>query len=285
MKKVVIGYLYAGPILGKDEYAFKRIAKKLKIDLILFDIFDGPPLNIMKEAFSKCDIFFNNSAEEFSFEIEKTIEELGKPIIDTSQSYYVSEDKWVFYLMCKDHNIPPPETILLSEKLDNAKKELNECNRWPVVLKRVSGTMGEFVERANDIKESITILEKFWKKGSQRLPVIAQELVISPCYRVTVINGKIVQSIMKNAKGWKKTGVFEKRNKRFFIDIDLKKIIKTISSFSKIKVLGIDFLKKGNKWIALEVNSAPAFDFIESDRDKIIKKVLIFLKKEALKTN
>ena len=283
MRKLVIGYLFAGPTLGDDEYAFKRLAKKHKTDLVLFDIFNEPSYNELKDTISQCDIFFNNSAEEFSFEFEKTIEELGKKIIDSSQSYYVSEDKWVFYLMCKDHNIPTPETILLSEKLDIVKKELKEFNHWPVVLKRVSGTMGEFVERAENINESIKILKKFWKKGSQRLPIIAQELISSPCYRVTVINGKIVQSVMKNAKGWKKTGVYEKRNKRFKVDNALKKIISTISSFSGIKVLGIDFLKKDNQWIALEVNSAPAFDFIKNDRDKIINEVITFLKNESLK--
>ena len=37
------------------------------------------------------------------------------------------------------------------------------------------------------------------------------------------------------------------------------------------------------EWVVLEVNSEPAFDFIETEREKLIGTVLEFLKKEAVK--
>lgn len=283
MKKPVIGYMFAGPDFGEDEYTFKKLAKKDNIELVFFDIFSELNEEELKEKIKKCDIIFNNSAEDFAVEFEKTIEELGKKVIDTTEAFYYCEDKWLFFLKCKEHKIPTPETILLSEHLDVTKKELNEFNHWPVVLKRVEGTTGEFVEKADNPKEAIKIIERFWKKGNQRLPIIAQEMILSPCYRITLIDGEIIQTAIKDAKGWKKTGVYEKRNKRVKVDKKLKEITDKISKISGIKILGIDLLKKDGQWLALEVNSAPAFDFFTSERENIIKKVLKFLEREARK--
>ena len=188
----------------------------------------------------------------------------------------------MFFLKCKEHKIPTPEIILLLEDITTAKKELEKFNRWPVVLKRIYGCMGEFVEKAENIKESEKIIKKFWKKGNERLPIIAQELIRSPSYRVTIIGNKILQTAVKENKGWKATGVYEKRFKKFKIDKELEKLIMKISKVMGIKVCGIDFLKKDGKWLVLEVNSSPGFDFFNTERKKLNEELLKFLKKEAI---
>jgi RimK family alpha-L-glutamate ligase len=232
----------------------------------------------IEEAIKRCDIVYNNSAEEFSLEIAKTIESLGKKVIEKPEVFYGTEDKWLFFVKCRKHNIPTPRTILLSENLNIAKRELEEFGNWPVVLKRVSGTMGEYVDRADNLKEAEGIIKKFWKKGSEKLPIIAQEFILSSSYRVTVIGGKIVQTAIKKNKGWKATGVYAKKIGKFKIDKELKKIIDKVVKMSKINICGIDLLKKDGKWLVLEVNSEPAFDFFENGREKLIGEVLDFLK-------
>src|SRR3989344_707230 len=132
-------------------------------------------------------------------EMLKTFEELGKKTVDSSNVYYYSEDKWMFYLKCKKDKIPTPETILLSNNARSIKKELKEFNQWPVILKRIEGEQGEFVQKADNVKEAIEVIEELWKKGNQHLPIIAQELVKSHTYRVTVIGSKIVQTALKDA--------------------------------------------------------------------------------------
>lgn len=279
MKKV-IGYIFSEKNLGKDEKAFLEEAKKRKIKLILFNV--NKELNereIEKQA-KECKIIYNNSAEEFAIEFVKTLEELGKKVIDSSKTYYFTEDKWIFYLSCKENNIETPKTILLSENINIAKKELHEFNNWPVILKRIEGTCGEYVARAKNIVEAEKIIQRFWEKGSERLPIIAQEFIDSPCYRVTVIGDEIVQTAIKNNKGWKKTGVYEKNNKSFVVEKNLKKIIKKIIHISKINVCGIDLVKKDGKWFVLEVNSTPAFDFFKKERSFLIGKVLDLLVKK-----
>ena len=204
-------------------------------------------------------------------------------MIDSAESYYFIEDKWLFFMKCKEHKIPTPDTILLSDEINLAKRELNEFNHWPVILKRVWGEMGEFVERAKNTKEAIKVINKFWDKDNERLPIIAQEFIHSPSYRVTVIGDKIVQTAIKENKGWKKTEVYENKFKKFEIDNTLKKIIKKLIKISKMKVFGVDLLKKDDKWYVLEINAEPAFDFFENEREKLICDVLSLMKKTTIK--
>ena len=52
---------------------------------------------------------------------------------------------------------------------------------------------------------------------------------------------------------------------------------------AKLKIFGLDFLKdkKTKNWLVLEINSVPALDFFEDEREKLINKILDFLKKQA----
>jgi glutathione synthase/RimK-type ligase-like ATP-grasp enzyme len=184
----------------------------------------------------------------------------------------------MFALKCKEHKIPTPETILLCGNVYLAKKELTRFGHWPVVMKRISGTMGEFVDRAESLEDVERIMKGFWHKG-EKLPIIAQEYVDSQSYRVTVIGGKIVQTALKENRGWKATGVYTKEFKHFKIDRKLKKLVKKVIKMSKINICGIDFIKKDDKWMVLEVNSVPAFDFFPQEREKLADKTLNLLKK------
>jgi len=282
MKKTVVGYIFDENKLRKDEELFLKVAKKNNIELVMFNVAKDINEQEIEEKAKSCDIIFNNSGEDFAIEISKTIEQLGKKVIESSKAYYYPEDKWIFFLKCKEHKIPTPETILLSENISEIKKELKKFNHWPVIIKRVSGTMGQYVERAENIEEAVKTIQKFWERGSDRLPIIAQEFISSPSYRVTLIGNKIVQTALKENHGWKATGVYAKKFRKFDVDAELKIMIKKLRSLIKINICGLDLLKKDGQWMFLEANSEPAFDFFEDEREKIIKEVLLFLKLLAL---
>ena len=281
MKRVVIGYLFNENHFCKDERLFLDEAKKKNVELVMINTSKDLDEDFIEEEVKKCDIFFNNSAEEFSLEIAKTIEALGKKVIDRPEDFYDVEDKWLFFVKCKKHNIPTPKTILLSENINTAKKELKKLNSWPIVLKRIEGTMGQYVDKAENIEEAEEIINRFWKKGSEKLPIIAQEMIHSPSYRVTLIGKKIVQTAIKESHGWKCTGVYAKKIGRFKVDKELKKIVDKVAKISKISICGIDLLKKDGKWFVLEINEQPAFDFFEDEREKLIGEVIDFLKKRV----
>ena len=280
-KKKRIGYIFSEKKLGKDEKIFLKIAKRKNIELIMINVSKDIDEADFEEKIKKCDLIFNSTAEDFALEYAKVAENLGKKVIDSPYAFYYTEDKWEFFVKCKKNRILTPETKLLSENIGFAKKELKKFGHWPVILKRIDGTMGEYVELAKDLNHAAYIMNKFWKKGSERLPIIAQELIHSPSYRVLVIGGKIVQTALKeNKSSWKATGVYAHHFKKFKIDKELKKIINKIIKMVKINICGIDLLKKDGKWIALEVNSEPAFDFFENETERMIGLTLDFLKKQ-----
>ncbi len=284
MKKLVIGYLWSGNKPGKDEKIFLKLAKEKGIKLIMINTIKDIDENALEKKLKGCKLVFNNTAEDCALEYVKTLEEWGKKVIDSSESYYYTEDKWLFFLKCRENRIPTPDTILLCENINFAKKELKKFNRWPVILKRVEGTCGEFVKMAQNMKEADRALKKLWKKSVEKQPLIAQEFIDSPSYRVTLIGRKIVQTALKqNKSGWKATGIYAKKFDKFKVNHKLKKLVKKIRKVSKIKVCGIDFVKKGKKWLVLEVNAQPAFDFFEDEREKLICLTLKLLIKEAKK--
>ena len=274
MKKKVIGYLFSGKGPGRDEKIFLKLAKKKNIDIILINISKDIDEIKLIEKVKKFDLIYNSTAEDFAIEYVKMIENSGKKIIDSSHAYYYAEDKWEFFIKCKKNNIPTPDTILLSENIIFAKKELKKFGHWPVILKRVIGTMGEFVEKAKDMNQAEYIINKFWKKGSEKLPIIAQELIHSPSYRVLVIGGGIVQTVIKeNKSGWKATGMYARHFKKFEIDKELKKIVNKITKISQIDICGIDLLKK----------TPPEITIIKT-RTTIIP-IIIFFTEQLLFTN
>jgi RimK family alpha-L-glutamate ligase len=282
VKKKVIGIIYCERGMIKEVKTFIELAKKKNVRLITINLSDRLDMKSIKRKVKKCDVIYNSIADDFAIGVVKTIEEWGKKIFESSNSYYYTEDKWMFYVKCKKHKIPTPETILLSGNINNAKRELKEFGRWPVILKRVSGTMGEYVGRARGVGEAETLIKKFWKKGSEKLPIIAQEFIKSPSYRITLIGNKIIQTALKrNKSSWKATGVYAKKFEHFEVDRGLERIIKKLMRFVDIKVCGVDILKKDGKWLILEVNSQPSLDFFEEEMEKLTETTLNFLIKEA----
>lgn len=271
--KTTVGYLFTGQIVKQDKL-FLEEAKKKNINLVLLNLSYDVDEKKIEELIAPCDVIYNATSEDFGIELVKTMESLGKKVLESSKAYYYSEDKWLFFLRCREDNIPVPETILLSENESMIKSELKEFGKWPVVLKRSEGTMGQFVDKAENVNEALKIVNRFWKKGGRESSIIAQEMIHSPSYRVTVIDGKIVQTALKENKSWKSTGVYARTFKRFEVDKKLNTLVNKITKLSGIKICGIDFLRKGDDWVVLEVNSAPGLDFYEDEMPSLIGKVL-----------
>ncbi|MBI2110332.1 hypothetical protein HYT51_00950, partial [Candidatus Woesearchaeota archaeon] len=128
MKKVVIGYVYNEQSLGEDEKLFIKVAKKKGIELVFFNIEDELNEREIEEKAKRCKIIYNNSEDLLALELVKTFEELGKKVVETADTFYYSEDKWMFFLRCKENKIQVPETVLIPSNLKNVKQELEKFN-------------------------------------------------------------------------------------------------------------------------------------------------------------
>jgi RimK family alpha-L-glutamate ligase len=278
IKKLVIGFVFTGRI-GVEEKLFLKLAKKRNIELVMINLSRKMSEDELESKIRTCDLVYNNNSDDFVIESLKTIEELGKKVIDTSKMYYYTEDKWMFYIKCREHHIPTPETILLSNNINMARAELKEFGKWPVIIKRLYGSRGEYVEKAQTIEDALLNVKKFWSKDCDKLPIIAQEFIKSPSYRVTIIDKKVVQTAIKHSTLWKSTGVYAKKIKKFRIDSNLRKILYKIMHIIQINICGVDLLKKGNEWLVLEVNAEPGLDFIQEEHPKLVGLILDFLRR------
>jgi RimK family alpha-L-glutamate ligase len=281
VKKITIGYIFNSKRKGIEEKKFFKVAKKMNIELVLFNLSDEINEKEVEEKAKKCKIIFNDTGEEIAYELVKTLEILGSKVVEKSKVTYYPEDKWIFSVMCRKNKIPIPKTILLPTDLESAKKELIGFKQWPVVLKRVYGSRGEFVDKADNIREAINVIKVFWKKGNERLAILAQEYVNSDSYRVTVIGDKIMQTARKKRSGWKASGCSSERFWKFKIDNELRKIIKKVMKAFDIKICGIDFAKNKDKWVVIEVNAEPSLKLFDSEHEMMIKETLKLLIKLA----
>ncbi|MBI5411794.1 ATP-grasp domain-containing protein [Candidatus Peregrinibacteria bacterium] len=283
-KKLVVGLLFSEKKIGYEEKLFLKCAKKKGIELKMINLFKRFNEEEFEQQIRQCDVVYNNAGEGFVLEPLKTIEELGERVIDSSKLYYYTEDKWMFYVKCKEHGIPTPKTILIPNNLTMARAELKEFGQWPVILKRIYGMEGQCVAKADHLTEAVKIVKSIWSKDIDKLPLIAQEYIKSWSYRVTVIDGEIVQAIIKKSSHWKCTGVYSKDCEKFRVDVVLRKLVKKVIRATQINVCGIDFLKHGNEWVVLEVNTEPGLAFVDGDYEKLVNKILDFIKRYSRKT-
>jgi len=282
MSKVTIGFITNHRLPDLEDKKFLRIAKKIGINLIVFNAALKFDLDLIKEDAKKCDLILNDEADYISLELAKSLEVLGCKVIEVSKSFYYTEDKWIFYLKCLENKIPVPKTTLLSTDLISIKKELKDFNQFPVVLKRVEGFHGDFVDKADNAGEAITIIKRFWEKGENHFPILAQEFVDSDSYRVMTIGGKVVQTAIKKSDNWKATGGSAMRFWKFKIDPELRQILNKLKKITDIAICGNDFAKKDGKWVVIEVNAQPSYKFFDSEVNLVIEKSLKYLKDLAL---
>jgi len=284
MKKITIGFITNSRLLQDDEAKmFKRVADKMDIDLIFFNSADKMDIKEIEDKVKQCDLVYNDDGEHITNELAKTIEALGGKVVEPSKTMYYTEDKWLQYVRCVKNDIPAPKTILLPTDLVSARQEIVNFNQFPVVLKRIEGCRGDFVDKADTPDEAVEVMKKFWGKGEDRFPIIAQEFVTSNSYRVLTIGGKIIQTALKKSPGWKATGCEAVSFTPFEVDKELEDIIKKLLAVTELELCGYDFARHLDKWVFIEANANPSFDFYREgdEMDQLAEKVLEHLKKLA----
>lgn len=277
MNKSVIGILISGREMPETTQKLIELAKESFMEVLTLNISSEVTQEDLEKMIA-CDIIFNDSGEEFAINYIKIFENIGIPVVESSKSL-IQENKWNFYKICVKNNIPVPNSILLDTNLEIAKKQLEEFNTWPVILKRVVGTWGDYVSKAENSDEAIEVMKKFWEKGNQVIPILAQEFIDSFSYRVTYIGDEIVQTAIKENNNWKCTGVYARNFKKFEIDPQLDEVIKKLMKAFDIKICGVDLLKKGEDWFVIEVNTEPALDFFSDETETLLRKELALINK------
>ncbi|MFZ2154450.1 MAG: RimK family alpha-L-glutamate ligase [Candidatus Moraniibacteriota bacterium] len=296
MKKI---YIIAD---SRNDYRYERIAEELnklnkKTEVIFCSSYDliltsaGVFLNNEKLELSKKDKFwFLSNATMNLFAIEK-ITALGMKNIWPSREALNFADKFLTSVFFAKNNIPTPKTTLLRFTSEEELTGLiNFLGGFPLVMKKNVGSVGRDVRIVNNNQEIFDFIEDVHKRlakknnHASRIGFILQEFVKESAgsdYRVLVLGGKILGVMKRTAQdgGFKANVSLGGIAQAVALDSDLKKLAKKVIKAGKLFYGGVDFIKKGDQYLALEINTSAQFKGFEGATginvaQKVAKKLL-----------
>jgi ribosomal protein S6--L-glutamate ligase len=283
MKKDAIGYIYSNSYLDAEDKLLIRLLKK-KVKVILLPLEKQVDLEQIKENVKKCRLILNDTIwGNHTFEgiqLTKTIESLGIRVINSSNSFIYDEDKWMMYLKLIKNKLPTPKTYLIPNGR-NSKQIKEILKKNSLVLKAVYSDNGVGVEKVEAYEDFIKKVNIIRTKNPIS-PIIAQNYIQDTenrSYRITLIDNRVVQSVVKIGKSWKQTGSKE-QIRLVKLPKEVTLICEKASKVLDMDICGIDLVNSKGKWFIIEVNSCPSLDFIKKDMPRIISKLVDFLYKE-----
>jgi glutathione synthase/RimK-type ligase-like ATP-grasp enzyme len=284
MDKPCLGVICT-PRGNKTEQNLFPVLKK-RFDLVLFPVQNDVDYDALKRQASCVRVVLNTAGDMpntyDALEMVKTFENLGKRVIDSSQSFYYKEDKWLFYQTCRKHRLPTPVTYYIPRDIAVSRAKLKQIlAEGPVVLKGVFSDTGRAVKRALKYEDALRIIKTLHKKVGL-MPLVAQRYVPhgTVSYRVTLAGDKIIQSIVKRGKNWKEGKLFWKNEKyrTFTPDKKLAALCRKTAKAFGIEWCGIDLMQDAKrKWYLIEVNSCPSMDFVLSDMKRANEELAKYL--------
>jgi ribosomal protein S6--L-glutamate ligase len=123
------------------------------------------------------------------------LEQNGVFTINSQKAMELCSNKFSTYRILKENNIPTPRTFLISklDSLDIAIKSIG--NKFPVILKTLSGAEGIGVSIINDYTSLKGVLQTLWQYNDEL--IIQEYLKIDGDLRIIVLDGKVLASMKR----------------------------------------------------------------------------------------
>ena len=274
-----------------EDYADRMLyrALKKKMNIVHLPAEEQLDVNELKEKTKDCKLIYNDTTCQpilfESLELSKTLEEIGKKVINSSHSFFYQEDKWMFYLKCLEHRIPTPKTYFIPRETRFYQRVIKEIlKETPIVLKGVFSDNAMEVEKVKDYQGFVKKVKKIAKK-SHGSPIIAQEFIpnFNRSYRATLINHKLYQFVVKISRSWKQAGSSKEHFRKIKVNKKLRDLCERTSRALGMQICGLDLIFNNGKWYIIEANSCPGLDFISKEEPKLVKKVSEYLHYECKK--
>lgn len=279
-----VGYIYYKTYHDPTNDRIMRAIEKRGFEVVRLPVEDQVELDVLENKTKGCGVVFNNAVFEpvefESIEITKTMEELGKRVVNASRCLFYEDDRWLFYQICLEHNIPTPKTYFVpKERRFDSSAIKSVLASQPLVLKAIFSDNGECVYKVKNYAEFQKQLHAIMKKNPSS-PIVAQEFVPNGnrSFRATLVGFKVVQFVEKIGTNWKQTGNGKKERFRTVkIDEKLKKLCERSARIFGMDICGLDLLNSGGKWYVIEANSCPALDFIYADEKRLVNLIAGYL--------
>ena len=235
-------------ITGKDE-------EKNTLTIYNYDGKDTEHTFIGKDTV--CVTRAGSVEDESGMSILSAFQNSGAFMCNTRAAMQTCNNKLTTALLFEKFGIPTPRTAFVSNEknIDDAMKLIG--NKFPVVLKTLTGTQGIGVVKVDSYESLVSTIQALWKHGAELL--IQEFMPVKFDVRTFVVDNKIFASTKRIQSSFD----FRTNTHRGaeavpykLSDEEIELILKA-SRVSKAYLVGVDHIIHDGKHYLLEVNGSP----------------------------
>lgn len=233
--------------------------------------------------------------------LRKQFELLKIHIINQNELSFITIDKFMTHIICKNIKISQPKTLLiniaelknqnnnsthqLSEQSPSYNQIINNFN-FPIILKSPFGSCGKYIWKIDNLTE----LNSFVKSYSES-NIIVQEFISNSLLkdvRVFIINNEIIYSYQRT--GIQNDPTEFKSNisnggsiNEIQIDESLKNIVNKFLILYPIEIGALDFLYGADSWLLCEISLGANLTIHDIDKkNEVYGKIVNYLVQKTL---
>ena len=162
---------------------------------------------------------------------------------------------------------------------------IKEVGGFPCIIKKNVSTTGKFVEIVRSEEEVVEFIKSAFDQAKEnvlpvnRLRFLLQEFIQESAgtdYRVLCVGDKILGAIKREAQeGFKSNVSLGGKATQVEVDEKLRDYSRRIMQEGKLFYAGIDFMKRGDDYLAIEVNTSAQFKGFEEATGVNVAKEII----------
>ena len=289
----MVGYIIVNQTIGHNQYKIDRFKEEFSKKGISLNVLinDGTLAKIENNKvvinFPKCDFVLYLDKDIY---LARLLEKEGYRLFNNADFIKMCDDKMLTFVRCANEDINMIKTIAgplvyvdkLEDKHYDFLNKIVEELCFPMVVKKVYGSLGEGVYLVNNLKELKRLYSEIY-----RFPILFQEYMESSkgkSVRVLVIDKKVVGAFERfNDSDFRSNFSNTASSRKLDNKSKFVQIAKKIAQKLDILYAGLDFLyDKNGDPILCEINSNAFFEefekvtqinVVELYRDMIIKRV------------
>ena len=198
---VRIGFIYSR-IRPEERFLIEEIERRDDVELV--KLYDSDSVFDLSNLDTDVDVVLARSiSHSRAFYALQMYEQMGIPVVNTSEVVRICGDKLLTSLALERNNIPTPR-VLVAFTVESALRAMDEIG-YPCVLKPIVGSWGRLISRIDNREMAESILEHKSMLGPSHSIFYIQEHIEknqSRDIRSFVINGECVTAIYRTSEHW-----------------------------------------------------------------------------------
>ncbi|MCB9497983.1 MAG: RimK family alpha-L-glutamate ligase [Erysipelotrichaceae bacterium] len=266
------GIIIVNQEIGHNAYKVDRLKEEFAKASIQVDVFvnDGTLASIEND-----DVNIHLPSTDFVIYMDKDIylarllEKAHYRLFNRADFIKLCDDKMLTFIACANHGIRMPITISaplvyyeLQERHISFLKDVESKLGFPLIVKKVYGSLGEGVYRINNHEELVKLYSEIYRN-----PIIFQEYIsssIGKSVRVLVIDGKVFGAFTrKNTKDFRSNYGTTAGGEKIDNIEKYATFAQKISDLLHIEYAGLDLLDNNGEIMLCEINSNAFFEEFE----------------------